>query len=326
MLKMVLFLSVLFFSPQLSAHEWQNNRADSHAPLGVMGDHTHNVGKTMFSYRYMTMSMDGNRSGQSQRSVSEVLTDFMVAPLNMTMRMHMFGIMYAPTDKLTLMTMLPYINKSMDHRKRDLTEFNRKSNGIGDLKIEGLYQLFKDKDHSFHINTGVSLPLGSIDKKDGQATRLPYPMQLGSGTYGIQLGGTYVKQWTGWSVGSQVSGLFRLDKNKHEYALGNVYTGTAWVSKLLTDSISTSFRTQVKIWDDINGSDSDLNPNMVSTAQTNRGGKQLDLAMGLNYLVREGWFKGNRLGFEFGMPLIQSLDSVQLETDWWVSIGWQYTP
>ena len=115
-----------------------------------------------------------------------------------------------------------------------------------------------------------------------------------------------------------------MGENKHDYALGNRYQGTAWMAKVLTETLSASMRTQASIWDDIRGSDSDLNPSMVPTALTNRGGKQLDIAIGVNYYAKNGVLRGNRLSFEVGLPVIQSLDGVQLETDWWAVLGWQY--
>ncbi|NQY73845.1 MAG: transporter [Candidatus Margulisbacteria bacterium] len=325
-MKYIFFLCglVVSLSAQTLASDWNNGRVDTHAPIGVMGEHTHETGEIMLSYRYMTMTMEGNRSGQDQKSVTDVLSDFMVSPLDMTMSMHMMGAMYAPSDRLTLMAMLPYFNKSMGHRKRDLTEFTRNSNGIGDLKMSGMYCLYKQDGHNFHLNTGISLPIGSVDEKDGQPSRLPYPMQLGSGTYDLSLGVTYAKQLKGWSYGSQLSGIFRMGENKHDYALGNRYQGTAWMAKVLTETLSASMRTQASIWDDIRGSDSDLNPSMVPTALTNRGGKQLDIAIGVNYYAKNGVLRGNRLSFEVGLPVIQSLDGVQLETDWWAVLGWQY--
>ena len=36
-------------------------RADSHAPIGVMGDHMHAKGEWMVSYRFMRMAMSGSR-------------------------------------------------------------------------------------------------------------------------------------------------------------------------------------------------------------------------------------------------------------------------
>lgn len=40
-----------------------DTRADGHAPIGVMGDHLHKKGSYMLSYRFMRMSMAGNRDG-----------------------------------------------------------------------------------------------------------------------------------------------------------------------------------------------------------------------------------------------------------------------
>ena len=41
---------------QVQAH-YDGGRADSHAPISVMGDHTHGKGEWMLSYRYMGMGM-----------------------------------------------------------------------------------------------------------------------------------------------------------------------------------------------------------------------------------------------------------------------------
>jgi len=49
-------------------------RADSHAPIGVMGEHMHKKGEWMLSYRYMYMDMEGNRIGET-----EVSPEFIVA-------------------------------------------------------------------------------------------------------------------------------------------------------------------------------------------------------------------------------------------------------
>lgn len=43
--------------------KWSSNRADGHAPISIMGDHTHNKGEFMVSYRYMPMWMDGMIEG-----------------------------------------------------------------------------------------------------------------------------------------------------------------------------------------------------------------------------------------------------------------------
>ncbi|MDH3505399.1 MAG: hypothetical protein OEM58_12845 [Nitrospirota bacterium] len=103
---------------------------DSHAPIGVMGDHTHNKGKLMFAYRYMRMFMDGNRDGTNNVSASSVLGSYVVTPLQMTTQMHMFSGMYGLNDTLTLMAMLPYVMKSMDHRNRAGVKFTTNASGF----------------------------------------------------------------------------------------------------------------------------------------------------------------------------------------------------
>ena len=104
---------------QKKAHFHFSSSADSHAPLGVMGDHMHKKGDWMVSYRFMRMDMQGNRDGTDSLSPLEIATSvpnrfsgmagqpptLRVVPTEMTMDMHMFGAMYAPTDNLTLMAM-----------------------------------------------------------------------------------------------------------------------------------------------------------------------------------------------------------------------------
>ena len=76
-----------------------------------MGDHTHNKGEFMFTYRYMRMFMNKNRNGTDNVSDNNVLKDFAVTPTKMTTEMHMFSFMYGLTDTATLMVMLPYVHE-----------------------------------------------------------------------------------------------------------------------------------------------------------------------------------------------------------------------
>ena len=109
------------------------------APIGVMGGHTHHAGKWMTTYRYMYMNMDGNRDGNDRVSTSDVRRDFVISPIKMTMQMHMLGIMYAPANDLTIMSMIPYVLKEMDHVTRIGAEFTTRTDGIGDIKLTALY-------------------------------------------------------------------------------------------------------------------------------------------------------------------------------------------
>ena len=188
---------------------------DDHAPIGVMGDHNHKAGEWMVSYRYGFMKMDGNRDGTDDLTSTEVLSDFMVAPVDMTMQMHMFGLMYGITDRLTMMGMGSYVRKSMNHVTRMDKRFEVETRGLGDTKLLGLLTIYdsgNDADShrtrdKIHLNLGVSFPTGDTDKRGdtpaGDDQKLPYPMQLGSGTYDPLVALTWVRKYSDWSVGLQ---------------------------------------------------------------------------------------------------------------------------
>ena len=84
-----------------------------------------------------------------------------MVPTEMTMDMHMFGTMYAISNKWTLMGMLNYLDNEM-------TMPMGKMDGkwYRGFKIAGLYDLAQwDSGRRMHLNLGLSLPTGSIDEK-----------------------------------------------------------------------------------------------------------------------------------------------------------------
>ena len=75
----------------------------------------------------------------------------------------------------------------------------------------------------------------------------------------------------------------------------------------------------------ISGADPALNPAIVPTADPNRrGGDRLDLLFGFNLYASGETLTGHRLALEGGFPIYESLDGPQLETDWLITVGWQY--
>ena len=351
-LKHTAYMAVLMASTAFASAHAQDSSAkhDDLAPAGVMGAHAHAEGEWMFSYRYNHMAMDGNRSGTSDVPTSQVLNDFMVAPTDMRMEMHMFGAMYGWSDRLTLMAMAPYIDKTMRHVNRMGVQFTTKSRGIGDVKAGGIYNLLGTNsrgehgahaghhggehaghhaDESLFLNLGLSLPTGSIEKRDatplGASQKLPYVMQLGSGTVDPYVGLTYIRTiGDAWQWGAQANATMRFGSNDEGYRLGNEAGANLWASKRVSPFASVSLRLEGKSWGDISGVDGDLNPMMVPTARTDlRGGERVDALVGVNLYQPEGELEGHRLAAEFGAPLYQDLDGPQLETDYRFTLGWQ---
>jgi hypothetical protein len=300
-------------------------------PIGVMGAHAHSQGDWMFSYRFMRMDMDGNRDDSDRISTNRVLKDYMIAPQSMTMDMHMLGAMYGVNDDVTVMLMVPYLDVEMDHVTRMGAKFTTRTNGIGDVKLSSLIRMQEWNGGQLSLNAGISIPTGSIDEKDdtpaGANQHLPYPMQLGSGTYDLMPGLTYLGNNDMLSWGAQGVGTIRLSDNDNDYSLGDRFNLTTWIVKDWTSQFSSSLRVNGEWWSNVDGSDRKLSPmapNMVPTADPDkRAGRRFDLLVGASFSPASGWFAGQRIAAEFGAPVYQNLDGPQLETDWTVTVGWQ---
>lgn len=305
--------------PVFAAHD---HHISPDAPIGIMGHHIHPQGEWMFSYSFMKMEMDGNRNGTDR--VSLPLPGYMVSPLSMDMDMHMFGVMYGFTNTVTFMAMLPVSSISMDHMiNMNGNEFTTEASGVGDLKLSALIET----GDNWVTSIGLNLPTGSIDEKDvtpassGVAVEVPYPMQLGSGSYEFTLGTTYIKNYGDNSWGNKADLIIRLDDNDRDYKLGNSVVLNSWYSFGLSEKSTLSIRLKLLDWDNISGADTALNPMMVPTADVNlRAGTRADVLLGYNYQLTQATL----IGFEVGSPVYQDLDGPQLETDLTLQLGVQY--
>ncbi len=346
LLRAAIAAAFCFLALPLHAQPWTSQRPDGHAPIGVMGDHTHGAGEVMLSYRYMYMPMAGSRVGTDAIADADIVSpngsNFLVTPTEMPMQMHMFGAMVAPTDDLTLMLMVPLVFSEMDHVSRmsiqnnpDAVAFTTESGGLGDVKLSALYTFARPGRTRFHANLGVSFPTGSIDEQGvtpmsmGNEVRLPYPMQVGSGTFDLMPGVTYLGQSDAISWGAQASATVRLSENSNDYRLGNVYGGTLWGAYKITEMFSASVRAKAMTWGDVEGADP-----AYAMAVTNRvvptvfpdlrGGTRLDAGIGVNFFVPSGSLHNLRIGVEGVLPIFQDLDGPQLEVDPMIEVGVQY--
>ncbi|WP_120500344.1 transporter [Roseovarius sp. EL26] len=326
--------------------------ANGHAPIGVMGDHLHKQGEFMVSYRFMRMDMQGNRQGTNSISDDAIATGIpnrfagmpgqpptlRIVPQDMTMDMHMFGAMYAPSDRVTLMAMLPYLKKDMTLTTYQggmgtnrLGNFSTSSEGIGDIKAGALVGLMDSKAHKVHLNLGMSLPTGSITERGNVLTpmgmttnvRLPYSMQLGSGTYDLLPGVTYTGNSGMFNWGSQLRGTIRLGENDESYTLGDEAAVTAWASVQPQPWVSLSGRVEAKKLGRIEGMDTNIMGPVQTADPDNYGGETVNMFVGANFVAQRGALRGHRLALEAGYPIYQNLNGVQMETDWTLNAGWQ---
>ena len=304
-LPVALLLTVASKAQQDETNQPSVARPDSHAPIGVMGDHLHKKGEFMLSYRFMQMSMKDNREGTNDMDPETIVTTvpnqffgmpmqpptLRVVPTEMTMNMHMFGIMYAPADWITLMAMLNIVKNKMDHTTYQgpegtnvLGTFTTETSGLGDARIAALIKLLEKNNHRMHFNAGFSLPTASITEEDEILTpmnmrptiRVPYPMQLGSGTFDFLPGVTYYSRSNNLGWGAQVMGNIRVGENDEGYSLGDVYQFTAWGSYRLAPWISTAVRISNTNWGEIDGIDPEIMGPVQTAHPDMHGGNRLD--------------------------------------------------
>ncbi len=326
--------------------------ADSHAPIGVMGDHLHEKGEWMVSYRFMRMEMGDARIGDDKVSPETIATTvpnrffgvpgqpptLRVVPLEMTMDMHMVGAMYAPSDRVTLMAMGSYVTKEMDHvtfagpagtvRRGN---FTTKSSGIGDTRLTALVGLGDWGAHHLHLNAGISLPTGSIDEEDDILTplgtrpraRLPYSMQNGSGTFDLLPGLTYTGHRAAISWGAQYSGAIRLDETDEGYTHGDRHQLTGWAGYRFAPSVSASVRLSAETSGKVDGRDARIIGPVQTADPDNYGGERLTAALGLNFVGQSGVMRGHRLALEVGFPVYEDLNGPQMAHDYHLTLGYQ---
>ena len=335
-------------SPQPDIHAGHEHHHTGHdhndqTPIGVMGTHTHNAGEFMLSYRFMTMGMEGHRRGTQSLSAEDVFgLGYDIAAADMTMDMHMIGMMHAPTDKLTLMAMVNFVEKEMSLTRKPGHmgghggmggmagghgggSFSHSSSGLGDITFGGLYKIHDANRQRIHLNLAIGLPTAGVEEKE-HGMLLPYGMQLGSGTWDLKPGITWLGQRDSYSFGAQAMGTIRLeDENDAGYALGNQLNLTAWAARSLNEGLSASLRLSYTNADAIDGHFSSHHSHGAPPfIQGNYGGEFLEGGIGLNFQIKKGALKGHRLAIEGIFPLAQDLNGVGMERDYSVIAGWQF--
>lgn len=278
-------------------------------------------------------------------------TTLRIAPQKMDMKMHMLGFMYAPNNDVTLMLMLNYLDNRMNLTTFDgmmgtniKGTFTTKSSGLSDSKIGLLYRLYDDHNHHFHFNLNWHIPTGDIEKADDvlppmtmtmnnsmtmnnmttmptMRMRLPYAMQLGSGSHRLGFGATYNGYGEKNNWGGQIIFAAALADNKHNYQLGDTLTITSWYGHQLTTWLASSMRLTYRHQEDISG----IDPLIMGPVQTANpsfyGGQFLDFSFGLNTQIAAQ----HRLALEYQLPVKHDVNGVQMKVDNSLTLGYQFS-
>lgn len=343
MLKAVIlfFFFLIVSNKQVLSSKLQN--ADSHGPISLGADHTHSIGEVMFSYKFGSMKMYDTVNGNNYLSADEILKSpngasdssgtYMNAPIKMQMEKHMFGAMYAPTQKITLMAMIDYQLKKMKQKRMPMaggTLFEVNSEGIGDLKVGSLFKLVDKKKLKIHYGLGISIPTGSIDERGAtpasNSARLGYGMQNGTGTNDFFFLTNGIYNINKIKLGSQIyykKHLGSVNKNKYKY--GDHFRLNLWVSYRYFINLSQSLKLVYEKKNEMIGSDNEMNPRMSPVLDFgNHGSQKIILGTGINFVNHSKFLKNNRLALEILKPIYYNLKGIQMTESYKFILGWQY--
>lgn len=322
------------------------------ANTGGRGHHSHGKGGWMFDYKYTRMNMDGMLDGSKELSKDDVFAwpdsgGYMMTPTSMTMDMHMVMAMYGLSDKMMLMGMLHYMSNSMDMVSVNMgsgeCESTMESSGLADTVVGVMYQMSTN----IMFTGNISLPTGSIDEKGSMdmemmmgmgcqpvERKLPYGMQLGSGSIDLMPAVSFKDGAGRWGWGIDAEYTYRTGENDNKYTLGNRLELDFLGSFAVTPAVIGSGRLAYSNWEAIDGQDPEILAEMqmmhggammtMGSAPTNDpenyGGSRTDFYIGM-----DGSFAGgHKVGFELGVPVQQSLNGPQMKTDLLFGLSYQY--
>lgn len=312
-----------------------------HPPIGVFGSTIHSQGDVMLSYRFQREDYSGLMVGTEDVSTEEVANDpagYTVIPTALRVSRHNFEVMWAPVEEFTLVLTLPFYEKELDWQQWTqmggppavfVTQTTTKVTGFGDVALSFLYRVFEDTHSRLHVNLGLSFPSGSIQEASmipggDQLERLPYVMQLGSGTIDLKPGVTYNGQFRATYWGAQILGLLHAGANSQGYTKGNEYSLTGWVGRKWTRWFGTTFRLAWRQAFNPEGEDPLMTTKSPLDEASLQAWRRLDSLFGVDFYVTGGSLRGTRLSVEAGLPAYQSLDGPQLRNRWSLTAGIQY--
>lgn len=182
----------------------QGFRPDAHGPAGTMADHVHKSGDLMIGVMWMHEDYGGaNRSGTAPLTDQQLAdAGYATKAAAMTMDMAMIHVMYAPSDRITLMLVPSWMRMGMTmqglpapasggmggmagHMLAPGETMGHSSAGIGDTQFGALVSLARKPQLSVHAGLMVSAPTGNDTRKSASGSYVHYMMQGGSGTWDL---------------------------------------------------------------------------------------------------------------------------------------------
>jgi hypothetical protein len=310
-----------------AASAFQREGASAYAPVGLRDARVLHKGEVELDLVFALERFGGNLDDTESVGEAEIrAAGFPSTAFRMDRDEASLGVLWAPFERLTLALTIPYLATELSQHAPDGSSYTTRSDGLGDLEVAALVPFMQYRDQSIVLDLGASLPTGDISPEDETPfgrSRLAYPQRLGSGTFDLAPSITYRGFAQSFAWGGQIGGVFHLYRNHLDYQLGNRFDVSVWGAVAPVSWLSASLRAAYSSRGNIRGQDAGL-PVLTQAADPNlQAGSRLDLAPGVNLALP---FLGRqRLGVEAELPVFQDLDGPQLERDFRLVAGWQWT-
>lgn len=203
--------------------------------------------------------------------------------------------------------------------------FKDRTLGWGDTLLDVAHPLFMGSNVMLFGDLGISLPTGSINKKNPSSPiggDYAYNMQMGSGTFDAEAGAVGLYLNPHFQLGSHLSTFQRMGgENRNGYKLGNLYKGEGWLDIPVGFGFTPRVVGYYKVKQAIHGVDPTLGRN-IYTEYYHHDQQNWDVSAALKF---EHALMGTaNIVAEAGKPLTQgskNSDQVVVSTNYYGTVG-----
>lgn len=206
--------------------------------------------------------------------------------------------------------------------------------GLGDVRLMAQKMYYASANHLVFADLGFTAPTGGFAEKFSStpSQSAAYNMQLGSGTYDIYIGGTYMNMWNGLNSKVRAEAAIRGGQNRDNWGLGDQYLLQASSLYSVASFFDTGFTAQIKNRGAVRGKNTKYelfngynNPGTGVSGDGHQYYHADQTNWDVNYVAQFKHQLGSyTLNAEIGIPLSQGMinkDDIDLETKYFVSGG-----
>ncbi len=292
-----------------------------------------NDNKWEFGITYTKGSFGGYLSGTDQKTFQDVLfspgetrtnQNYPVVPTYICQNAFSYSVQYNLSNNSSVSISVPHIEQRTEHISSipNFQDFTIRTKGIGDIAIAYSHSKKLSTNSNITGIFGVRLPTGAINEtgdtpRNGVGTyeRLPYTMQLGSGTFDLTSSVTYTRSLKDINTGINLNGTLRTGRNSNDYRLGNGVNASVFARYTKHKFFQPGLRLSARHISQIKGGDVSLRvptafpfPASITDPQ-NYGGERINITASVKSCLNTDCTLS--VSADYNDPIYQNLNGIQ---------------